>query len=446
MTVLKFAQFYFNKEPTMSFNALRELQNNNKYKAGDLLVIFGELFDRGYTNGLINAAKKKGMKIVTGTVGRRDENGLLRPLNSEELAEKSEDVINIPLEAGFDIEPGPKGSSAVDMLAGTKMSQWQEARLDWDEVNAAQNKAVENFKKRVNDFLQELESKYINEDTNVLFAHTMAGGFPRAKIIMTVANRVFKGSGDRFLSSEVFWNSELGQLCQKNFQEVTGETYKHLLDLSKPLRNKIKENGQHVSYVAYGYHGTEILINDQLTWQSYAPYLQGWAKVRLEEISNQAHDEGISSCVFNAPEILTNSSSIFLGVEVPLYKLMPAIAMFKSSEAYDKICKKCNSLLKDDVDIEVVLNKLNDYFNNNTTKRLLDFSSAWPQHNDSNQMKLMRELSTEIIDMHKDKKQLMTAELSQIVYNSCGLAMLDESWEPQHGTTWIGHDLVAKLS
>jgi len=429
----------------MSFEALRELQNNNQYKAGDLLVIFGELFDRGYANGLVNAAKAKGMKVVTGTVGRRDSDGTLRPLNGEELSDKTEDVINIPLEAGFDIEPGPGGKSAVDMISGLKMSQWQEADINWSEVEAAQKTAIQRFRKQTTAFLSELKSKYIKDDTNVLFAHTMAGGFPRSKIIMTVANRVFKGSGKRYGSSKEFWNSELGKLCSKNFNEVSGETLNHLIELSADIRTFVESKGNNTAYTAYGYHGTEVLINDEFKWQSYAPYLQGWAKVRLEEIAKEAHSNGVNACVFNVPEILTNSSSIFLGVEVPLYKLMQAIQKIKGDEAFNQIKEKCNSLLKDEFSIQDVLTNLDSYFSNENITPLADWEKGWPQHNNAEQMLFMRTLSSEIIDMHKDNKELMTAELSQLCYNSCGLAMLDESWSPRHGTTWVGHDLVAKL-
>ncbi len=263
---------------------------------------------------------------------------------------------------------------------------------------------------------------------------------------MTVANRVFKGSGDRYGSSEEFWSSEIGKLCDKNFNEVTGETFKHLIDLSSTLRDKIESQGGNVAYTGYGYHGTEVYVNETLEWQSYAPYLQGWAKVRLENIAEEAHAKGINACVFNAPEILTNSSSIFLGVEVPLYKLMYAIKKHKGDEAYATITKKCSALLKEEFSVDDVLKRLDDYFTNDSILRLKDYSKGWPQHNDADQMLYMRSLSSEIIDMHKDKKKLMTAELSEIIADSCGVAMIDESWKPRHPAQWIGHDLVAELS
>ena len=61
--------------------SLRDLPQHNLFRAGDVFVLFGELFGRGYANGLVNEARKAGMTIVGITVGRRDEANALRPLN-----------------------------------------------------------------------------------------------------------------------------------------------------------------------------------------------------------------------------------------------------------------------------------------------------------------------------------------------------------------------------
>lgn len=61
-------------------------------------------------------------------------------------------------------------------------------------------------------------------------------------------------------------------------------------------------------------------------------------------------------------------------------------------------------------------------------------------------MELMRTTSEKIIDMHKDEKNLLTARLSELVFNSCGKAMLHEALKPRKPVWWIGHDLVAKLA
>ncbi len=63
------------------FKPLRDIPKNS-YRPNDVLVVFGEVFARGYVNGLIDEAKKAGMKVIYSTVGRRDENDQLRPLTT----------------------------------------------------------------------------------------------------------------------------------------------------------------------------------------------------------------------------------------------------------------------------------------------------------------------------------------------------------------------------
>ena len=88
--------------------SLTEIPQNNLYRKGDVFVLFGELFGRGYVTGLLDQAKKAGMEIIGITVGRRDENNKLRPLTEEELAQAETNlggrIINIPAMAGFDLE------------------------------------------------------------------------------------------------------------------------------------------------------------------------------------------------------------------------------------------------------------------------------------------------------------------------------------------------------
>src|SRR4029078_4398157 len=90
----------------------------------DVLVVFGEVFARGYVNGLIDEAKKAGMKVIYGTVGRRDENDELRPVTAEELAAKDQPLVNVPLECGFDLAKSSQGVSPCDQLKGLKLSEW----------------------------------------------------------------------------------------------------------------------------------------------------------------------------------------------------------------------------------------------------------------------------------------------------------------------------------
>lgn len=420
-------------------NPIRNVPPKSPWQKGDYLILFGELFQRGYANGLAEEANKLGMTVIKGTVGRREKEQL-RALNAEELKNISDKIINIPLEAGFDLEPNSQGQTPVDYLKEIKLSDWENVKLDWAHIEDSRQKGIERFKKNLKAYFLELE-KQIQPGKNVLFAHLMAGGVPRAKIIMPLMNRVFKGTGDRHIPSEKFWESDLGKLCQLSFNEVTAETYKYLIELSQDLRNTIIKFGGHVSYTAYGYHGTEILINDQLTWQTYTPYLQGGAKINLEAISYKFQQQGINTCVYNCPEILTNSSSIFQGVEVSLYPLLFQLEKSKN-EKIQKIVKSCAALLKSDTSTEEIKKFLNDYMVDSDTKSHCIFEK-WPQHSSKIQMEKMLNYSDKLVDLHQDQKQLITYLLSEVVFQSCGYIMLHDSWRPQSCVAWIGHDVVA---
>ena len=301
---------------------VKNLSEESPFREGDYLIVFGETFQRGYVNGLIESAESLGLKVIYSTMGRREGNGPLRGLNEHELKVKNSPLINVPLEAGFDLEPSSKGISPVEQLKEVSIKNWETASLDWAQIEESRRKGEERFKNSVKKYLQEVLPQ-IPKTANVLFAHTMAGGFPRARIVMPAANRVFKGLGQRYFSSEAFWATDIGKLCELSFKEVTAKTFQHLLDLTAEFRES--RNKTSVAYIAYGYHGTEVLVNGKFQWQSYSPYLQGWAKLHLEQIAKKANEQGILASVYNCPEILTNSSSIFLGVELSLYPLLEAL-------------------------------------------------------------------------------------------------------------------------
>jgi len=412
-------------------------------KKNDILVVFGELFSRGYVNGVVDEAINAGMSIIYSTVGRRDKEGHLRALTPEELKDKTQPLINIPLEAGFDLETPPEGKSPVDQLQGIKLSAWSFAKLNWDQVKKSRAQGEARFCKNLKKYMDELE-KMIPDNVNVLFVHTMAGGFPRAKVVMPAANRVFKGFDERYASSEEFWNTDIGKLCEQNFNDVTGETLRLLIEYSQGIRQKAEAQNKKVSYVAYGYHGTDININGEYQWQSYSPYLQGWAKMRLENVAVENWKNDIKVTVFNSPEILTNSSSIFLGVEVALYPLISALRKEGIEHgAVSQILNKCQSLLNAKHSLEDIEELTQNYLNSPEGKSWSDFDS-WPQHNGPEQMKKMRLSSTVLINMHADKKNIMTAILSEVVFKACGKIIISESWSPRNPIWWIGHDMVAQ--
>jgi hypothetical protein len=420
---------------------LQKLPAKAGYKKGDVFVLVGELFGRGYANGIVDEARKSGMTIVGTTVGRRDNGGPLRPLNSDELAEAEANlggsIINIPLEAGFDMEPAADGQSFADILKGVKPDSFESFVCDKGRLDEVRAKGAARFKTNLAAVVAEL-GKVIPAGANVLFSHAMAGGIPRVRLFMPLLNRVFKGTGDRYLASEAFWKSGLGELCQASFNEVSADTFAHLLEATAPIRGT-----NSVRYTAYGYHGCAVLINGVYTWQSYTPYVQGWAKIRLEDHAIAAREKGIIATVYNCPEIQTNSSALFMGVELSLYPLLEALKIEGNSPAAKAVFAECQELLNDGVSIDDLLMAAEKYLSSPIMKQF-DKLSEWPHHNTLEQMELMLAASAELIAMNKSPKEIVCAPLSRVVFQTTGYLMFHDSWAPEKPVAWLNHDVIAK--
>jgi hypothetical protein len=132
---------------------IRQKPAKKHFKKGDVLVLFGELFNRGYANGLVEEAERNGLTIVRATVGRRDGNGELRPLTAEESANIPQPFINVPLEAGFDLEKDESGKTPNDYLSGIKLSDWQSANIPEPTLAYCKTKGRERLRKNVKMFL-----------------------------------------------------------------------------------------------------------------------------------------------------------------------------------------------------------------------------------------------------------------------------------------------------
>lgn len=426
------------------YHAIRSVSEKVPFEKQDVLVLFGELFNKGYANGFVEEAEKAGMTIVRSTVGRRTSEGHLRALTNEESEVVPKPFINIPLEVGFDLEPDQNGQNISDKLKDVKLSNWNECHLDFQQIEYSRKAGEQSFRKRVRDYFVEL-TKIVPKGKKVVIAHLMAGGVPRAKIILPLMNRSVKGTGDRFLSSAEFWQSDLGKLCQISFEEVTANSFKYLVEEAAPFIEQIRANGGEVVFTAYGYHGTEILIQKKFQWQSYTPYLQGWAKSKLEHHATQFSQKGINCTVYNCPEILTNSSSIFQGVEICLYPLL--LALRNEGAQNPKIQSELTemiSLLKEDFTLEKLDSVTSEYF---SRKEILDHCifEQWPQHNRKDQLEVMLQQSESLVDWHKDPKNLITFPLSEIVFKICGYVMLRDCLKPQASVSWINHDIISKI-
>lgn len=428
------------------YTPLAQLPEAAGYGKGDIFVLFGELFGRGYANGIVDEAKKAGMTIIGATVGRRDNNGPLRPLTPEELAEVEASlggkIINVPLEAGFDLEPAADGLTPADRLKGVKPDTVVETKLDMAAIDESRRKGRARFRDNLALFAKELEG-LIPAGANVLIAHTMAGGIPRVRTLMPILNRVFKGQGDRYLASGPFWNSDVGQLCSLSFDEVTADTFDALIAATAGLRSRVEGAGSRISYSAYGYHGCAVLIGGEYRWQSYTPYLQGWAKIRLEEAATKAWQGGVKATVYNSPEIQTNSSALFLGVEISLYPLLAALRKEGGGPAATAIEDACRGLLKEGETLDSLLGKAEAYLSSPVLKPFGTYEE-WPHHNTAEQAGFMLTVSDELMAMSADTKNVVCAELSKSVFQAVGRLMFDHSWNPQAPVLWLNHDIIAR--
>ncbi len=425
---------------------LRKISPTNIFRKGDTFVLFGELFGRGYANGLINEARKAGMTIIGITVGRRDEHNALRALTAEELAVAETNlggrIINVPLMAGFDLDAPPGEPTPTDLLADMTLKGWQGDKLDFAHIEKCRSVGVKRFRDSVARVMDELDGM-IPDGSNTIFAHTMAGGIPKVKVFLAIANRIYKGRGERFMSSRALLDSDLGKLILMNFDEVTANTFQYLIEGSAAIRARLEKSGAQVRYTAYGYHGTEILIGGQYHWQTYSNYTQGQAKMRLERIAEAAWTQGIKATVFNCPEIRTNSSDIFAGVELSLFPLLKALRKEHGGAWAEAQWDACAALLQEGHTVDSLLQKIEDYNLSGVSKRYRDFN-AWPMDNSVELADLMIGTSDEITQMHKARTALITDILSALVLEGTGPLMFHETSNPGAPVLWLNHDIIAR--
>jgi hypothetical protein len=426
--------------------ALNRLSENTVFRKGDVFVLFGELFGRGYATGLLEEARRAGMEIVGITVGRRGENNALRPLDAEELssaeAQLGGRIINIPLMAGFDLDAPEGGPTPTDLLAKMTLESWEHDKLDWDYIAQCRDIATARFTESLSEVMTVLNGM-IAAGRNVFFAHTMAGGIPKAKVFLVVANRIYKGTGPRHMSSQTLIDSDLGKLILQNFDDVSANTFRHLIDFSAAIRERVEASGGQVRYTAYGYHGSAVLIDGRYRWQTYTNYTQGYAKMRLEGIAEDAWATGIKTTVYNCPEIRTNSSDVFTGIELPLIPLLLALKKENGGPWADEQWQACQQLLSDGFTMEDVFQKITDMQASEVMRPFYDFS-AWPMANSQAQADLTIGTSNEITQMHRNSKVMISDLLSGLVVKATGQLIFGESSEPSGPVLWLNHDIVAR--
>lgn len=430
------------KTPT----AQQTIDTNTLFRPGDVFVLFGELFGRGYATGLLDEAKRAGMTVVGITVGRRNEDGALRALTPEELAAAEVNlggtIINVPLMAGFDLDAPAGGPTPTDLVGEMTIDSWTEHKLDWDYLAQCREIGVTRFKTSLAQVMDQLDA-LIPDGKNVLFAHTMAGGIPKAKVFLVIANRIYKGRGARHMSSQALIDSDLGKLILQNFDEVSANTFGHLLEASASIRDRVQAKGGQVRYTAYGYHGTSVLTDKGYRWQTYTNYTQGYAKMRLERLASEAWAAGVKATVFNCPEIRTNSSDVFAGIELSLLPLLSALKHEGGGAWVTALWQECQALLKPGTTIDDLLAMITAYQSDAAMAPYYDFA-AWPLPNSAGQAEQTIGTSADILALHADTKVLVSDVLSHHVVTATGQLIFGAASAPAGPVLWLNHDLVAQ--
>jgi hypothetical protein len=196
--------------------------------------------------------------------------------------------------------------------------------------------------------------------------------------------------------------------------------------------------------VGYGYHGCEVLVGGRPTWQSYVPYLQGWAKLLLERLSEEAWGAGVRCTVFDAPEIWTASSALFLGVEVALYPLLRALRVEgPHAPATEEAWANCRLALREGATVEGLLDRADEYLAAPSFAPFRELA-GWPHHTTREQLEAMLAASDATLAMSADPKNPACAALSRLVFQAVGRLMLAASFEPSAPILWLNHDVVAR--
>ena len=436
----------------MQFLPLREIPFKNQvFKKGDVFVLFGELFDCGYVNGLLEEAKKYGMRIFGITTGKRNQDQVLQALSSEELAQKEKklggEIINIPLEAGFGFEK-INTISPIDVLDDIDLNKWKDVCLDKQYILACKEAGEKKFEKKIKQVMDILYKK-IPANCNILFAHTMAGGVLYSSFMILLwdrifhGNRIFSENEAKHQSSLEFWQSDIGHLCSENFNAVTADTFHYLIQYSHKIRSRNEVTGYKVFYSAYGYHGSEIFINCKLQWQTFIPYLQGHAKKKLEFYAKEAAASKIKTTVFNCPEICSKSSKGFKGGEIPLFLLLKAFQQIYPSHWSNEQFAICQNKLKSNVSLKKILEEIDSFFQTPNINNLYIFEN-WPIENNPEFSKSILDLSDRIASYHKSRKDKIGDYLTQHILKATGHLIFDYLSISSYPVIWIGHDIITK--
>jgi hypothetical protein len=147
--------------------------------------------------------------------------------------------------------------------------------------------------------------------------------------------------------------------------------------------------------------------------------------------------------VYNCPEIRTNSSDIFVGVELSLFPLLKALKKEGGGAWAEAQWQACRNVLQSEFTLEDLLAKIDAYNESAVMKGFRNFA-AWPMPNSAELADVMIGTSDEITKMHTSRDALVTDVLSALVLEGTGPLMFHETSNPAGPVLWLNHDVIAK--
>lgn len=165
--------------------------------------------------------------------------------------------------------------------------------------------------------------------------------------------------------------------------------------------------------------------------------------MRLERIAEDAWDSGVKATVFNCPEIRTNSSDVFAGIELSLLPLLRALKKEGGGQWADDLWGECEGMLQDSVTLDDMLQRVSDYQTHHAMQPYYDFAN-WPRANSQEQADQTIGTSSDIVKMHASSKSLVSDVLSHHVVTATGRLIFGEASAPTAPVLWLNHDIVAR--
>lgn len=417
---------------------------DSRANANCAVVLIGEYLKDGYLKGVRDFCKRHNWQIFFSTIGRRERvaddslfaTGQLRAPAPQELDSEVEkdNLINLPLEAGFDLVSLSDGRKLSDLL--NKCSEFRKFEISQNDLEEFRSASEVQFKKRLDEFCVQLAPRLEKFDY-VLYVHAMAGGTIRHPLALEGLAELLKGT----LNLHDYFKTGLGRAANANINEVSSQTFNYLIDAIKT--NAAMKNLKNEFRIAgYGYHGTKIEIAGAYKWMSLPPYFPAPAKVNLEKISEKNFASGVSCTVFNSPEVVTASSRHFPGISLSSIAFLGSLSKggHLASPLFSSRFQSETQVIKG-FDIEK-LSKIADQFFNHPMFKTFQIEQ-WPQTctaEISNEIRLAQGKITEVTTVPGFRN--LTSALSRILIALVGEILVKESVSAKEPIYWAGHDVI----